>query len=417
MEPTINVKEKFKELYTICDEIEAKVEEYSNKSFIGKAISWLKNPQNKLMSQVDKIYTEVKKLNGEDGFDEYQKTSVSRGTQNILNSFEAIRSKIPADSSLPKLNEKLVEVSGIITEFVPRPEEVGIVTIEPIKTIELISDAHAQLNETYESDGSGNIDYGFVDPERCFAYVADGMGHNKPDIKPIQTPLFEAFNDYYANRLKSTALSSVEEMKLFLEKHLKDLARTIYDSPLVDRSPAFSFVQVIEDSGQKYLLTAQLADCMILVRHADGRNEAIYTGKNEVGLGGRPMFGRGFSFPNVNIHEIESGTEVFGFSDGVADFMTLDQLNCFIDSNTDRNLLLDELKAFIIESGTQFDNDHGLYEDHGLDEETLIREKKNKRRNPTEDQVSANGEKKVKYWMSGSSEFYDDISSFSFKVS
>ncbi|NGX58244.1 MAG: hypothetical protein K940chlam3_01149 [Chlamydiae bacterium] len=424
MEPTIDVKGKFKELYATCDEMKASVEGYFieanlNPSAIGRAILWFRNPQNKLIIQVDRICTEVLRLNEEHGYSEDQKTFVFRGTHNILNSFAEIYSLIYEGSPLSKLSDKLKEVTNVISQAVTPAEEVELVTLEPINTSGLISDTHFGLDQTYESDGSGNIDYSHVNSDSAFAFVADGAGHNRSDVKVAQTPIFEQFCLSYPKRLSDTGLGSLEEAREFVEKQIKNLGRRInqtsytdrhgLEKDLSDRDPAISFVQVVEFDEQKYLLTAQLADCMLLVRHADGKIETLYkTGENyNAGLG-RAISSETYYYPTVEVHKIEPGTEVFGFSDGIGEFLTLDELNSVIEENTDRGHLLHELKDLIMKKGIEFDEANGLME--------AGKYEKREKRMEKWDERPVNGEKTLKYWVLEDAQFHDDISSFSFKV-
>jgi len=275
----------------------------------------------------------------------------------------------------------------------------------------------AGIDQTYDSDGSRNIDYTYVDEKHNFGYVADGAGHNKPGLKRKQEDLFKKFNERWVCALKTRKFYSPQDIREALLKHLRFLASEIdsakfteiKDGCEIKYAPAFSFAQVVKVKEQHFLLTAQLADCMLLTRKSDGCFSPIHTPEKDKGNGegighdnsnGQPVV------PDVRIRKISSGCEVFGLGDGIGEFLTLSQLKEAIDSNSNRADLLDELKQLIIETGQQLDKHY-----KAISKE----EKKDASYTPTEIKP-ANGEKTLKWWMEGDQEFSDDISLFCFKV-
>ena len=295
-------------------------------------------------------------------------------------------------------------------------------TKKTIKLENLVSDVHAQTGQTYDSDGSGNIDYAYVNPRYNFAYVADGAGHNKPGVKPVQNKLFQQFNKDYATALETSNFNSMEDIKTCLGEQLTKLAKGVYEAKFTEKkhgveveksmrdySPAFSFAQIVKINGQNFLLRAQLGDCMLLARTPGGKFQPLTLNAEEMGDGAGIGHDRGrgnFVVPKVCTHKIASGCEVFGLSDGIGEYLTLEQLTKEIEKHTEREALLEALKEKVVSEGTKFDGDRSL----------STREEQKEARYVPSELKPANGQKTLKYWMNESREFNDDLSLFSMKV-
>lgn len=265
---------------------------------------------------------------------------------------------------------------------------------------------------TYDSDGKGIIDFSFASSSG-FGYVADGTGHNNKMMAPVLGRIFNKFNAKYQKALQKNVPETEDEFKAFIKSNLSELGRNIHNEPtqvlsdprkptmthLNDNTlkPAFSFAQVAQIDDKKKLFSVEFSDTMLLIKHANGTFERpeVRSSPGNYGLGDN-------SHPKrldiqVAVTDVEEGAEIYGFTDGIGEFLSIVELQNIILNNEDSRILLDELKAVIIEKGKP-----GVYDEHGRKE---INE------------ISANGGNFIKLHDANESSNYDDISMFMLKVS
>ena len=101
--------------------------------------------------------------------------------------------------------------------------------------------------------------------------------------------------------------------------------------------PAFSFAQIAKIDDQRKLFSVEFSDTMLLIKHADGSSERpnVLRGKGNYGLGDN-------SHPSrlkiqVATTDVE-GDEVYGFSDGIGEFLSMAELQEIIANNQERGL-------------------------------------------------------------------------------
>lgn len=268
--------------------------------------------------------------------------------------------------------------------------------------------AHFAKDATYETDGSGIVDFSYANLTSGFGYVADGTGHNNPLMAPVIGRIFNDFNAKYQKALKKEKPVKDTEWKAFIKQQLTQLGQTIHKEPqpvlndpkkpsmthLSDNTlkPAFSFAQIANCGGQRKLFYAQFSDTILLIRKSNGEFDISLAQKKpeDYGLGDNSTPKR----RNIQVGSIDLNEEdeVFGFSDGIGEFLEIEQLEQVINNNQDRTQLLTEIKERIIEEGNK-----GIVDEHGR------KEMKG---------VSANGMGVIKFHDPNNSKNYDDISLF-----
>lgn len=333
---------------------------YQSSQGFGRAILWIKNK-----------WAELTRGNVNQRIDHLEKLFINSKedaiTQKHLHELGTIKFK----------SEKFIN-NSIIKDRVSQIETLAISKLHGPSAAKLptLTNTTIQTNATYEtcrnnkneekSAEEGIIDVSFVDSKRGFAYVANGTSHGRPDKKEAIRQGFQEFNTHYQEALKEHdgAFGSVQETIAFVKKTVtafeKDLDQK--NSSLVNS--AFALAQTVTINGQKRLITASYADCMIVVRRENGTLEHT-TAQNQSGLGcGEAL--------NINVFALEDGDEVFGITDGIGEFLTEDQFKEVLDNNKDRNKLLDELKEKIIDQSTLLKT---MVKKYIADPPTFIKEK------------------------------------------
>lgn len=273
------------------------------------------------------------------------------------------------------------------------------------------SKAFFHTDATYKTDGAGIDDVAYADSTRGFGYVADGTGHNNSMMATVLNRVFANFNETYQSAYDSAALDSPEKSKNFVKDQLTFLGNAIHNEEEAVQNdpkkpgmthmndgtlkPAFAFAQIVKIGDKSSLISVNYSDTMLLIKKADGSfDTSLAKPKTDYGLGERHR--------NVEkmITEtaLQPGDVVYGFSDGIGEFLTMQECQQIISKNSDPAMLLSELKAKIIENGKSFVQDPNDRE----------------RQKPT---VSANSHKTTKFHDPEDRHFHDDISMFSLSVS
>ena len=121
----------------------------------------------------------------------------------------------------------------------------------------------------------------------------------------------------------------------------------MYDGTL---KPAFSFAQIAQVGDQRFLFASQCSDTMLLIKKSDRTfDTSLAVRRPDFGLG--DMIGKSQRRIPTTRTPINAGDVVYGFSDGIGEFLTMEECQVIILKNEDPSLLLSELKAKIIEKG------------------------------------------------------------------
>lgn len=267
--------------------------------------------------------------------------------------------------------------------------------------------AFYEKGATYETNGEGIIDFSYANFERGFAYVTDGTGHNNPMMAKVLNRIFSEFNRNYEEAHKNAALESTEDYKGFVAEQLKNLGTLIHTEPEAVATldpqrplthmneptlkPAFSFVQVACIGEKRYLISLQMSDTTLLIKKADGSFDTSLS-KEELPFG---LGEKGLNITkSIKITEVAIGDVVYGFSDGIGEFLTMKECQDIISDNKTPITLLNELKDKVVEKGENYVKS---------DDDPKPREKSG---------LSANSQKRIKFHKPDDAHFYDDISIF-----
>lgn len=234
--------------------------------------------------------------------------------------------------------------------------------LENCKTVLLVS-----VDRSYDAPNAEGIDdLAYANRFLGFGYVVDGSGHNNEMMATVLRIIFNDFNKTYIEAYKEEYLTGSmktgEEYRVFLQQQLNDLGNKIHEDPrqvlndpkqpgthLDDPSlkPAMSFAQVVRLGKERVLVTAQFADTMLLIKKADGSfDSTIARNKSDGGVGNRG------DLPNVKEKTVSIGDVVYGMTDGIGEFLTLEECEKIISANKDPSLLMTEFKEAIITLGT-----------------------------------------------------------------
>ncbi|MDF2549828.1 MAG: hypothetical protein K0S07_895 [Chlamydiales bacterium] len=240
----------------------------------------------------------------------------------------------------------------------------------------LASEAAAMKDQTYLGDDLGNVDFSHANKKLGLAYVIDGTGHNDPLMKPILETHVTHFKERYeaelAAKMHAGGFTSLEEAKNLFMKHIKSIASDISsDGSRVKRGiplretppPAASLVQIVKVEDKTYLLSFERSDTCVLLMKNGQLDDRLVEDRRDRGLGVDHAFKNSQAIPDetqlasfdqfLQVTELSEGDEVFGFSDGIGDFITTEDFQELIAANTDRQQLLAEIKAKIVAKGLE----------------------------------------------------------------
>lgn len=206
----------------------------------------------------------------------------------------------------------------------------------------------AQLDNTYEKEdvvekNQNNIDFSFAHALNEFAYVADTAGHNdeRQLYRPAMSELYSNFNETYATALKKKKFKfkTLEEAKNFVKVQVNQLSNGLI--ALAKRDAAFSLAQVVNIDENLHLVTAQVADTLVVIKRGE---EFILLNTHDSNAPG---------LMHMNSVEVKStpiflGDEMFIISDGIGKFITLEKFQEVILNNKIRSNLLKELRDTIV---------------------------------------------------------------------
>jgi hypothetical protein len=283
-------------------------------------------------------------------------------------------------STLPHLNQvnSIIMLSigggssGILTLLLLRNKILkklgnckGIFSINPFLKNLQAGSANARLDASYDhADESGICDLVYCDSKWGFGCVVDGSGHNSKIMKSALKEHFDPFIKDYATGLKK--IKTFKELKTYfcvkidqLEKQFQDeklgvnqkkvcpndhvdisqqSERVVTTGTLLDPGyqPAMSFVQLVKVEDQLILLSAQRGDTIVFVEMQDGTVEKTQEA-NRMGVGNK------MQKVSIRQFDITGAKRVIGFSDGIGEFITFDELKEIVKETPSKDLF-DRLK-------------------------------------------------------------------------
>lgn len=206
-----------------------------------------------------------------------------------------------------------------------------------------------QTDNTYnDPTNAGNIDFVFANNHNGFAFVVDSTGHNKPLKRPTLSVLYEGFNKSYQEDLASQKFHSMQDVEDFIGSTTKAFANKVSNHD----TPSFSLAQIVSHKDSLHLVTAQVGDTMVVVKRGD---DFIFVRSHP------PSSGFGAESLTLENMAVFPGDEVFGFSDGIAEYLSEETFKEVINKNQDRAQLLADLREEI-QTGKQIDGDLELWE-------------------------------------------------------
>jgi len=236
---------------------------------------------------------------------------------------------------------------------------------------ELDKNSAFTISETYtdplESDSrgwtSGVNDCAYVNAFYGFGYVADGTGHGNEMMAKVLNRLFADFNKEYIQANLSSSLQTRDEYRAFVEKQMKELGEKIDNEkePVLNDArrpemthmndptlkPAISFAQVAKIDEQRVLLSVQFGDTMLLIKKAEGGFDTSLAKSQfpNQGIGDAPVL------KAMQETVVAPGDIVYGFSDGIGEFLTLEECQKIIIANKDSSALMHEFRDAILNIG------------------------------------------------------------------
>ncbi len=236
----------------------------------------------------------------------------------------------------------------------------------------MCSSATAQKDTTYGGKDEANCDISYADQERSMAFVLDGAGHNNSEMKKVLKTHADEFIKNY-NQLDIKICKSMKDAEFLIAAELKKFAKSLASDTTAVTSkygddasalssnpgllPAFSFTQAVHIDGKQLLLSMQSADTAILIKKADGSFiDSLSNRKGDL---------NGFGSPECNYKitatALDKGDTIVIYSDGVGEFLTMDQFKEIITTVNDPEKYLEECKKKILdisaESNRKFVNE------------------------------------------------------------
>jgi hypothetical protein len=233
------------------------------------------------------------------------------------------------------------------------------------KQIPMCGFAIAQKDQTYHGDGKGNVDFSYANKKLGLGYVVDGSGHNHPLMKEVLGEILDKFNRSYEQEFTSRNFEGIASIKEFLKSKLINLGETIKENNqpikisehklqegnvkkelyyLKDYLPGMSLAQVVKINDQHHLLSIEFSDTALIIKKADGSfDTSLLKKRDNFGVG--DVRGKNVE---VRVTEIGPGDQIIGFSDGIGEFLTLDEWQEVVKNTKDTEHLLGNFKEKIL---------------------------------------------------------------------
>ena len=220
---------------------------------------------------------------------------------------------------------------------------------------------------THANGPDGNVDFSYVNQKLGFGYVVDGAGHNNPLMQPVLKNILDEFNQSYEEAFAHQKFITIDDAKGFIESQFIELAQKVkqngskieesgtldYICTLADASyqPAMSFAQIVKINSQYHLLTLEIGDTMMLIKKADEKTGRVDIDASLVAK--RLNLGLGNGTIVIRAIPISRKDTIIGFSDGIGEFLTLDECKEIISRSQPSDLLAN-FKSKIIQKGETF---------------------------------------------------------------
>ncbi|MBS0656499.1 MAG: hypothetical protein JSR46_12040 [Verrucomicrobia bacterium] len=276
------------------------------------------------------------------------------------------------ESARAQFNKLPPEFADRLITEIPKIEKL-VATLDALPPIkETTTDVGCTYAGSPKDKGpKANCDKSFI--EGPSSLIADGPGHNDPQTREAMDAIFDPFfADYSSNYLQACSeCKDIDQWKTWMQTQIhslegrisqqskKDLQRPTEDTTDAFRvnlgqgwQMPFALTQIVKiqtESGPKlFLLTASASDCTLLIRKKDGSfdTRTIEQPKKDIGIGHEEWKD---DQREIDAIEIEEGDEVFTYSDGIGDYITINEFKEILNKNEDRNKLREEIGNFIIE--------------------------------------------------------------------
>lgn len=256
-----------------------------------------------------------------------------------------ITALMPADAAAPPPSAAAAPAAapsrfGFIKKFA---KTVG---ITGVNNIVATASANCEKSTTYFPAGvstasahEGILDFTHVFPQYGVAYVADGTGHGEREKVLKLQNRWNDFNVDFIKTFRSTVkgFTSEEQAKAQLEAFMNETVRNLSGDFLqrAGKNSTFSLSAIIEVEGRKYLASINLGDSF-LIHVSDNEVHLIDPShkSQHVELGGDLT---SFGSPYFDWREVKAGDRIYGFTDGVTDFLPMDILQSILNRKNNLN--------------------------------------------------------------------------------
>ncbi|MBS4169461.1 MULTISPECIES: hypothetical protein [unclassified Neochlamydia] len=276
---------------------------------------------------------------------------LGKGEASLSNVANFLREKNPeikdttARKALQHLDEKIVNLNA----------RRWICHIDPLfitKTMSIQSWG-CEASATYHSEDTeqGVLDFVHVFPECATAYIADGTGHGNPGVRANKLePIWNKFNGDFVSKFKSEMLGThdKDQVLLFMKSVLLDI-NTSFE--IAGTASTFSMAIILEIDQKKYVCSAHVGDSSLW--HETRGEIHRLTPESSLELSSLSKN----SSIHLEIKEVQTGDKIYGFTDGVTDFLPAEILHSILcHQQIDPIHLLEEIKAAIVHPTFERDN-------------------------------------------------------------
>ncbi len=264
-------------------------------------------------------------------------------------------------------------ITGLAKTRKKKASEVAAVSSSPPRVPLELKGTKAQ-GTSYDSRSDDVIaDLVYCDPDKGFACVVDGTGHNNSRMRNALKEHFDPFIANYTDALSNGLETTREGAQTFFESQMGTLDELFKDSQSLtnkrkvckeneegayaaDRAlgtfqdptfkPAMSFVQLVSSGDRLLLFTAQKSDTAIFMEDVTGQLTLL-----------RSTQGGGLGDPDeplkVESHDVTNAMRVILISDGIGEFLTLKQLQQITQSTPNSEELFPKLKEAVMSDQDQ----------------------------------------------------------------
>jgi|GEM_PF-3692006 len=212
----------------------------------------------------------------------------------------------------------------------------------------------------------------YCNHDRGFACVVDGTGHNNERMRQALKKHFDPFIASYTEALSKTLEEngdadkffesemgkldalfknpelSTNQLKVCPENKEEEFSKDRILGTFLDPTfkPAMSFVQLVSCGDQLTLLTAQKSDTAIFIEDVTSQLKLVRSTKgNGLGQEDEPL--------NVERFDVTNAKRVILISDGIGEFLTLEELQQITQSTPDSRQLFSNLKKAVMSNHSE----------------------------------------------------------------